>query len=276
MITFSNCKINLGLNIVGCRDDGYHNIETCMFPVPWHDIIEIMPAENGRTTLTVVGNKVDCPPEKNLVFKAYNEIARRFNVPPLHIILQKIVPDGAGLGGGSSDAAHTLRLINTSFNLGIKDSELASIASPIGADCAFFIYNCPMICEGIGDVMEPIMPKLGGHTIIIAKPAGVSISTKEAYAGVMPHKPSMSLRQILSLPPSQWQGKLFNDFENSIFPIAPQISRLKLQMQECGAVYASMSGSGASVYGIFDNDAMAERAAESVKDIPHFSFKVEE
>lgn len=274
MITFTNCKINLGLKIVGRREDGYHNIETCMFPVPWHDIIEILPAENGVTTLSVTGNKVDCPPEKNLVMKAYNEMARRYEVPPLDIILQKNVPDGAGLGGGSSDAAHTLRLINNVFRLGAQDAQLALMASSLGADCAFFVYDCPMICEGIGDVMTPVMPNLVGHTIVIAKPAGVSISTKEAYSGVVPGSTSAPLREILSLPPSQWQGKLINDFETSVFRIAPQISSLKQQMLKLGAVYASMSGSGASVFGIFENDTMAERAAEVVKDLPHFSFKV--
>lgn len=276
MITFTNCKINLGLNIVGRRDDGYHNIETCMLPVPWHDVIEIVPKQKGQTTLTVLGNKVDCPPEKNLVMKAYNKIARRYNIPPLDIVLQKIVPDGAGLGGGSSDAAHTLRIINSTFDVGISDTELAEIASSLGADCAFFIYDCPMLCEGIGDVMEPVDLKLGGHTVVIAKPLGVSISTKEAYSGVVPRKPSVTLRQILSLPPSQWQGNLFNDFEESIFRIAPQIGHLKQQMLTFGAIYASMSGSGASVYGIFDNDRLAECAAEAVKNMPHFYFKVNE
>lgn len=274
MIAFTNCKINLGLNIVRRREDGYHDIETCMLPVPWHDIVEIIPSEDKFTSLTVTGNRVDCPPEKNLVMKAYRALADDYNVPPINIILQKIVPDGAGLGGGSSDAAHTLRLINTTFNLGITDPELMRIASSIGADCAFFISDCPMICEGIGDVMEPFTPQLEGHTIIIAKPASVSISTREAYAGVTPHKPAVPLRQILSLPPSQWQGKLINDFEQSIFKIAPQIAALKQQMIDCGAIYASMSGSGASVYGIFENDIMAGYAIDSVKALPHFSFKV--
>lgn len=274
MIAFSNCKINLGLNIVRRRGDGYHDIETCMIPVPWHDIIEIQPSENGQTILTVLGNKVDCPPEKNLVMKAYKAMAEHYDIPPLNIVLNKIVPDGAGLGGGSSDAAHTLRLINKTFRLGASKADLAKIASSLGADCAFFVYDCPMICEGIGDVMEPVSPNLEGHTIVIAKPAGVAISTREAYAGVTPKKPSVPLRQLLCLPPSQWQNDLINDFEQSIFKIAPQIAALKEQMRDCGSVYASMSGSGASVYGIFDNDIMAERAINSVLHLPHFSFKL--
>lgn len=276
MISFSNCKINLGLNIVRRRDDGYHDIETCMMPVPWHDIIEILPSSSAHTSLTVLGNKVDCPPEKNLVMKAYNAISNRYNIPPLDIILRKIVPDGAGLGGGSSDAAHIMRLINTTFSLGITTKELASIAATIGADCAFFAYDSPMICKGIGDIMEPIGLNLCGYSIVIAKPLGVSISTKEAYAGVTPMSPVMPIRDILSQPISQWQGNLVNDFETSIFRIAPQIAALKQMMLDNGALYASMSGSGASVYGIFNDDFLTDRVISDVKDIPHFCFKVQE
>lgn len=276
MITFSNCKINLGLNIVRRRDNGYHDIETCMLPVPWHDIIEITPSASDRTNLTVLGNKVDCPPEKNLVMKAYNAIADHYDIPPLDIILRKIVPDGAGLGGGSSDAAHIMRLINTTFSLGLTSKELASLAATIGADCAFFAYDSPMICKGIGDIMEPISLNLRGYNIVIAKPLGISISTKEAYAGVTPRKPTMPICDILSQPVSQWQGNLVNDFEKSIFSIAPQIATLKQKMLDNGALYASMSGSGASVYGIFNDDLLTGHALSVVKEIPHFSFKVQE
>lgn len=274
MLTFTNCKINLGLNIVHRRPDGYHDIETCMLPVPWHDIVEITPSESGRTTLTVLGNSVDCLPEKNLVMKAFHAMARRYDLPPLDIVLRKIVPDGAGLGGGSSDASHTLSLINSTFGLGATDADLAEIASTIGADCAFFIYNRPMICKGIGDVMTDISLPLAAHTIVIAKPDGAGVSTREAYAGVTPAMPALPLEDVLALPPSQWQGKLTNDFEQSIFPKAPYISRLKNQMLDSGAIYASMSGSGSSVFGIFDDDKMADNAAKAVSHLPHFSFKM--
>lgn len=273
MVTFSNCKLNIGLNITSRRDDGYHDIVTCMIPVPWHDVIEIIPVDQ-KSSLTVLGNHVDCPPEKNLVMKAYYALKERYNLPEVDIILQKIVPDGAGLGGGSSDAAHTLLALDNLFELGIPKAELCEIATTIGADCPFFIHNRPMICTGIGEIMQPVNLPLTGHTIVIAKPSGVCISTKEAYSGVHPHLPAVSLQQLLQLPVDQWQGRIINDFEASIFPIAPQIEELKLRIIDLGAVYASMSGSGASVYGIFDNDILADKASMSLSHLPHFSFKV--
>lgn len=249
MVTFSNCKINIGLDIVAKRPDGYHELVTAMAPVPWHDVIEIVPAD--ATELICLGHKVDCPPEKNLVMKAYRAMEARYDVRPYRIILQKIVPDGAGLGGGSADATAMLQLINDTESLGLSRAEIAQIASELGADCPFFAYDGPMLATGIGTVLRPIDIDLSGLWLQIAKPEGVSISTKQAYAGVTPRKPDEPLDDLLRLPIDQWQGRVKNDFEPSIFTIAPQVGRLKEAMLANGAVYASMTGSGSSVYGLF-------------------------
>ncbi|MCM1452848.1 MAG: 4-(cytidine 5'-diphospho)-2-C-methyl-D-erythritol kinase [Clostridium sp.] len=249
MVGFSCCKINIGLDIVAKRPDGYHDVVTAMVPVPLHDVIEIVPSD--AVQLTCLGRPVDCPPEKNLVMKAYQAMASRFSIHPYKIILQKIVPDGAGLGGGSADATATLQLINEAEGLELDSDKIAEIASTIGADCPFFAYNRPMLATGIGTTLRSIDINLSGLYLQIAKPEGVSISTKQAYAGVKPALPKEPLEKLLALPIEEWQGRVKNDFEPSIFAIAPQVRRLKEEMLNHGAVYSSMSGSGASVYGIF-------------------------
>lgn len=274
MVIFSDCKINLGLNVVQKRPDGYHELVTCMMPIPWHDIIEILPSESGNTELITLGNSIACTPDKNLVMRAYLKLKDLYGLPPVKIILQKIVPDGAGLGGGSSDASHTLKALNELFSLGLTNETLAEIACTIGADCPFFIYDEPMIAQGIGEVLSPILLPLDGYTIVIAKPLGVNISTREAYEGIKPKTPEIPLPELLKLSPTEWMGKIKNDFEPHIFALAPQIAQLKEMMLSQGAVYASMSGSGASVYGIFNDDKMAEEVLFKVKDLPHFKYKV--
>ncbi|MDE7375324.1 MAG: 4-(cytidine 5'-diphospho)-2-C-methyl-D-erythritol kinase, partial [Muribaculaceae bacterium] len=222
MLAFAPCKINIGLDIVAKRPDGYHDIVTAMVPVPWHDIVEAVPAAGPQSTLTVLGRKVDCPVEKNLVMRALRAMQERYGVPDVDLTLQKIVPDGAGLGGGSSDASTTLLILNDLFELNRSKEELAEVAASLGADCPFFIYNRPMLCTGTGTEMRPVDIDLSGFTLLIAKPQGVCVSTKEAYAGVKPAAPDMPLDELLRLPASQWQGRVKNDFEASIFPIAPQ------------------------------------------------------
>lgn len=269
MITFSDCKINIGLYITGVRPDGYHDIETVMFHVPWHDIIEVTPASTGNGTfLTVTGRQVDCPPEKNLVMKAYRAIEAHVGhrLPPVHIILKKIIPDGAGLGGGSADATYTLRLLNRYYSLGLSSADLAAIAARIGADCAFFAYDNPMLARGIGDILEPVKVDLRGLTLLVAKPSGVSISTAEAYAGVTPATPKFPLSQAICRPVGEWQRIISNDFEPSVFQKAPIVKRYKDIMIENGAVFASMSGSGAAVFGLFPS---ADAAAEAKTRLPH-------
>ena len=171
MITFPNAKINLGLNIVERRADGYHNIETVFFPVPLTDVLEIVPVDEGDvTTLTCYGNVVDCPTEKNLVMRAYRLLQERYDLPPVAMHLYKHIPDGAGLGGGSSDAAHALKMLNQMFELGIPDDELAAMAATLGADCAFFIYNRPMLATGVGDQLTPLNVDLKGKSLLLVKP----------------------------------------------------------------------------------------------------------
>lgn len=260
MILFSDCKINIGLDITARRPDGYHDISTVMVHIPWHDIIELLPAKGNAPSLTVVGRSVDCPPEKNLVMKAFRVMEREYGIPPVDIVLEKIIPDGAGLGGGSADAATTLKGLNEMFGLNVDSRRLAELASEIGADCPFFIYDTPMYCTGIGTVMQPVDVDLTGRLLLIAKPEGVSVSTREAYSRVVPQIPDVALPELIDLPVEMWQGRVKNDFESSVFAVAPQVRELKEMMLAEGAAYASMSGSGASVYGIFNDDKLADNA----------------
>lgn len=257
MILFPNAKINLGLDILRKRSDGYHDIETVMYPVAWCDILEIVPSKGAETTLTITGREVNCPVEKNLVMKAYRALDEVVELPPVDIYLRKIIPDGAGLGGGSADAAFTLRGLNELFQLGYRDHELAEIASQIGADCPFFIYNRPMLCTEIGTVMTPFDISLSGKTIVIVKPE-VSVPTAKAYSQTHPTIPDRSVTDILQMPMEKWQGRLKNDFEPSVLPEYPAIAKVKERLMDIGAVYSAMSGSGSTVYGIFEYDILSE------------------
>lgn len=265
MILFPNAKINLGLDILRRRADGYHDIETVMVPVPWRDVLEIVPGRGEHTTLKVTGRTVDCPPEKNLVMKAYRALAQEVSLPPVDIYLRKIIPDGAGLGGGSADAAFTLRGLNELFALGYSDDDLARIAAGIGADCPFFIHNRPMLCTGTGTDMEPVDLDLTGMKILIAKPQ-VSVPTAAAYAHTTPAIPVESVSRIVATDPARWQGRLKNDFEASVFPAYPAIAALKQRIMELEPVYAAMSGSGASVFGLFAGDKLSPEVADRFAD----------
>jgi len=222
--------------------------------VPWRDILEIVPAKGNKTTLTVTGRHVDCPPEKNLVIKAYNALNKIVPLPPVDIHLHKIIPDGAGLGGGSADASFTLTGLNRMLELGLSDDTLAEVAAKLGADCAFFIYNRPRIARGIGNIFSDIDIDLSGYTIAIVKPSD-GVSTAQAYAGVTPSMPPTGLEELLENDISQWKDSIFNDFEKSVFPLRPEIAAAKKSLYDMGAIYASMTGSGASVYGIFATDS---------------------
>lgn len=265
MITFPNAKINLGLDILRRRDDGYHDIETVMVPVPWCDVLEIVPARGKDSTLTVTGRHVECPPEKNLVMKAYRAFEREVGLPPVDIYLRKIIPDGAGLGGGSADAAFTLRMLNEIFKTGYSESELARVASGLGADCPFFIYNRPMLCTGTGVDMQPIDINLHGMDILIAKP-DVSVPTATAYSHTSPAIPEMPVREIVAMGADSWAGRLKNDFEASVFPAYPAIAQLKERVQQLGPVYTAMSGSGASVFGLFESDKLSPSITDQFAD----------
>lgn len=257
MVLFPNAKINLGLDIISRRPDGYHDIATVMLPTGWTDVLEIVPGKGDTTTLTVSGRSVDCPAEKNLVMKAYRALEKEVSLPPVDIFLRKIIPDGAGLGGGSADAAFTLIGLNKLFSLDLEDSRLAEIAAQLGADCPFFICNRPMLCTGIGTDLSPIkMPgQLLGKWLLIVKPE-VSVPTAAAYRGVTPAIPTQSITEIINRPISDWKGLLKNDFEPTVFAAFPTIRAVKEKIDRLGALYASMSGSGAAVYGIFETEVI--------------------
>lgn len=257
MLTFPNAKINLGLNIIEKRPDGYHNLETIFYPIPLEDALEItVPRSDGGDTkfrLHQFGLKIAGRPEDNLAVKAYQLLNARFGLPSVDIQLLKRIPSGAGLGGGSADAAFMLKLLNEKFGLGLRDKELEACAAQLGADCAFFIRNRPTYAEGIGDVFSPVSLSLKGYRIWLVKP-DVFVSTRDAFARIKPRRPSTSLRQVAQLPVEEWKGRMVNDFEESVFPQFPVIAEIKSEMYRRGAVYASMSGSGSSVYGLFAAD----------------------
>lgn len=248
MISFPNAKINLGLNIINKRPDGYHNIETIFYPIPVKDALEIVKASVFSFSQT--GIQVDGPIEKNLVIKALNLLKSRYTIPELEIHLLKAIPFGAGLGGGSSDAAFMLRLVNDFCELGIPTYELEAIASLIGADCPFFIRNTPVFASGTGNIFEPVELSLSGYYLCLIKP-NVAVSTPEAYSMVIPHTPEISLKDIIQMPVKDWKSNMKNDFETSVFQKFPVISQIKEALYQAGAEYASMSGSGSSVFGLF-------------------------
>ena len=248
MICFPNAKINLGLNIVNKRPDGYHNIETIFYPIPVKDALEIVPAET--TAFKSMGIEVTGAPENNLVMKAYNLLAKSHPMPALEIILLKKIPFGAGLGGGSADAAFMLKLLNEYCELNLTDTYLEEMAASIGADCPFFIQNKPVFASGIGDLFEPVNLSLSGYHLCLVK-ADIFVSTPQAYAMVQPAQPKHSLKEICEQPIETWKEYMVNDFEASIFAQHPSLQTIKESLYEQGAVYASMSGSGSSVFGLF-------------------------
>lgn len=257
MITFPNAKINIGLNITEKRPDGYHNLETIFYPVPVEDALEIhiLNEGSGKFRLHQAGLEIAGEVENNLVVKAYKLLDGEFDLPPVDIHLFKHIPSGAGLGGGSADAAFMLKLLNERFSLGLANETLEEYAARLGADCAFFIKNQPTYAEGIGNIFSPISLSLQGYRIWIVKP-DIFVSTRDAFSQIKPHHPEKSLKEIIQFPIEEWKDYMVNDFEESVFPQFPAIRDIKDEMYRQGAVYASMSGSGSSVYGLFKADAV--------------------
>ena len=258
MINFPCAKINLGLNIVGQRADGYHDLETVFYPIPLTDALEIKLMDDAfpseyHCDLKVTGTQVLGSEQDNLVVKAYNLIAQDFQIPRIHIHLHKRIPSQAGLGGGSSDAAYMIRLLDERFRLNIGNAEMERYAARLGADCAFFITSEPSFATGIGDVLSPVDgPKgnLHGYYIALVKP-DIAVSTKEAYQLIVPRKPAKSCREIVKQPIETWRKELVNDFEQPVFQRHPQLKDIKEHLYACGALYAQMSGSGSTIFGIF-------------------------
>ena len=258
MITFPCAKINLGLNIVSKRPDGYHNLETVFYPIPLTDALEIkymdekFPSESP-CDLKITGKDVDCNEEDNLVIKAYQLLAADFQLPRVHAHLVKRIPTQAGLGGGSSDAAYMIHLLDERFRLNIGIPEMERYAAKLGADCAFFITADPSYAEGIGDVLMPVdVPGagLGGYYLAVVKPS-VAVSTRDAYAAIVPETPAKCCRDIVRQPIETWKDELVNDFEAPIFAMHPELAAIKQSLYDAGAVYAAMSGSGSALFGIF-------------------------
>lgn len=252
MLTFPCAKINIGLNIVSRRPDGYHNLQSVFYPVPLSDTLEIEEWEpaDGPCQFRQIGRKIDGNPSDNLVVKAFEQMREEFALPAIDIFLDKRIPMGAGLGGGSSDAASMVKLLNEKFELNLSDAEMEARVSQLGADCAFFIKARPMWVTGIGTQMAPINFSLRGWHLLLVKPE-VSVPTAEAYRYVEVREPASDLRADVHLPVENWRGRVKNDFEESVFKQYPQILAIKETLYDMGAAYASMSGSGSSVFGLF-------------------------
>jgi 4-diphosphocytidyl-2-C-methyl-D-erythritol kinase len=245
MIVFPNAKINVGLNVIEKRSDGYHNIESCFLPVPWYDALEIVEAESLRFNST----GIPIPGYGNIVVEAYELIRKEFDIPPIAIHLHKNIPIGAGLGGGSSDAAFMLKLLNTKFKLGLDDRTLEQYASQLGSDCPFFIANRTKYVEGTGNEFSEVEVNLSNYYLAVIYPE-IHVSTQQAYAGLVPQKAAVDLKKTLEeVPVSLWQGLVKNDFEQTALP---EVLKVKEKLLNKGAIYASMSGSGSAVYGLFE------------------------
>ncbi len=279
MITYPNVKVNLGLSVLRKRPDGYHDLETLFVPCfDIHDTLEIIAGddfsrtsaslfrrysvrqgirEDGKLMITIARKEgVDWDPLEDLTARAYGLLDAEFNLPPVKIFLEKTAPVGAGLGGGSADAAFALRMLSELFALGLDEAALAAYAARLGSDCAFFVYNRPMIGTGRGEVLEPCDIDLSQFEMRVVVPEGVSVSTADAYRGIVPREAAatdaLPLREALARPAAEWRGCLVNDFETTVFAKYPAIAEAKRTLYDAGAIYASMSGSGSAVFGLFD------------------------
>lgn len=256
MITFPIAKINLGLNVVARRSDGYHDLETVFYPVPICDALEVTPMDNLFPSpydcdLKVSNISIEGDEQRNLVVRAYNLLKQDYpQLPRIHVHLHKAIPTQAGMGGGSSDCAYMIRLLNEQFQLGLTTQHMQDYAARLGADCPFFILSRPAYAEGIGERLEPITLDLSRYWIAIVRP-DIPVSTKEAFSLIHPHRPLKNCRDVVMQPIETWRDYLVNDFEQSVFALHPEIGAIKEQLYSLGAVYAAMTGSGSSVFGLF-------------------------
>lgn len=257
MIVFPNAKINLGLHITAKRSDGFHDLSSLFYPVDWLDILEILPSENTETRFTSSGIDISGSAEDNLCLKVYNELKKKFGLPAIQMHLHKDIPVGAGLGGGSSDAAAAVKILNIIFDLNMSEEAMMDVVRKFGSDCAFFIRNVPVLAKEKGDVFENTTISLSGKFIVMVYP-DIFISTKEAYSNIKAGRPVHTLEELLKANISEWKHLLQNDFEKALFPLYPILPGIKEKLYAMGAVYASMSGSGSTVYGIFDKTPVVE------------------
>jgi len=268
MVGFPNAKINLGLYITSKRSDGYHDLVSCFYPVAWEEAVEIIPSP--AFSFSSSGLKIPGDSVSNLVVKAYELLKTNYAIAPCAIHLHKEIPMGAGLGGGSADAAVALQLLNTLFHLNLSKEELIQLSTALGSDCAFFLHNTPCIATSKGEVLTPISLSLKDYTLLIVHP-GIHISTQQAYAGVQPRALSVDLEETLKKGPHFWKAHLSNQFEEHLFSQFPEVATIKNKLYELGALYASMSGSGSAVYRIFEKD---QTPPENMKWPVHYRMKV--
>lgn len=263
MIVFPNCKINLGLRILRKRNDGFHDLETVFYPLPLYDVLEIIGDADSNQNETAIkfsssGISITGTTADNLCIKAYHLLQKDFpQLPPVQMHLHKAIPTGAGLGGGSADAAFGLKLISEKFNLDLSTSQLINYSLQLGSDCPFFIINKPCFATGRGEILEPLSTDLSAYTFIIVNP-GIHINTAKAFSGITPALPAKSVNEIIQQPVETWKAELINDFEKSVFSQHPEIEIIKNNLYQKGAIYAAMSGSGSTVYGIFEKNAIPE------------------
>ena len=256
MITFPIAKINLGLNVVEKRPDGYHNLQTVFYPVPIQDVLEVQVMDEAFPSsydcdLKVTNINIDGDEQRNLVVRAYQLLKKDFpTLPRIHTHLWKGIPTQAGMGGGSSDCAYMMLLLNRQFHLGLTNEQLISYAAQLGADCAFFILSKPCYAEGIGEKLQPIEVSLSGYYIAVVRP-DIPVSTKEAFSLIHPHYPAQNCRETVMKPVETWRETLVNDFEESVFALHPEIGAIKEQLYDMGATYAAMTGSGSALFGLF-------------------------
>ena len=277
MITYPNIKLNLGLHVLRRREDGYHDLETLFVPCEaFHDTLEIITGDDfsrtsahlqeayaggqlaqgitpdGKLMVTLARKEgVDWDPLKDLTARAYGLLAERYKLPPMKVYLEKNSPVGAGLGGGSADAAFALRMMAELAGLDLPEVELAGLAARLGSDCAFFIYNRPMLGSGRGEILEPLDIDLSGYRVEVTVPEGIAVSTADAYRGIVPKEPTLPLRDVLAWPVDAWKNLLVNDFETTVFEKHPRLAEIKALLYERGAVYAAMSGSGSALFALY-------------------------
>jgi 4-diphosphocytidyl-2-C-methyl-D-erythritol kinase len=250
MIAFPNAKINLGLNVIDKRPDGFHDIETVFYPVGLCDVLEIIVSPDQQFSFTSSGLNIPGDPESNLCVKAWRELSTCYNLPPVRIHLHKVIPMGSGLGGGSSDGAFAIKLLDALFTLHLSNEMMMNHARKLGSDCAFFIQNQPVFAAGKGDDLTPLPLRLQDHKVMVVIP-GIHVDTAMAYGMITPGIPHRRLKGLVSQPIETWKETLVNDFEHPVFGKFPRIGEIKSRLYELGAAYASLSGSGAAVYGIF-------------------------
>lgn len=262
MITFPIAKINLGLNVVERRADGYHNLQTVFYPVPLKDALEVVPMDEAFPSaadcdLKVTNMKIEGDEQRNLVVRAYRLLKQDYPaLPRIHAHLWKGIPTQAGMGGGSSDCGFMIRLLNDMFQLRLTKQQMADYAARLGADCAFFIYATPCYAEGIGERLCPVSLDLGGWHFGVVRP-DIPVPTKEAFSRIRPHYPLHNCREVVARPVDDWRGLLVNDFEESVFALHPELAAVKEQLYDMGATYAAMSGSGSALFGLFKEEPVA-------------------